>query len=199
MRAVLRAFAAAAGLACAACHTVGAQTTTGAVESVRQMKATTPEEEQITFLVGQRVMQGAMQQLESPKTKALIGAIADDAASQALTRIHGELDLGEGRLARDLDATAARVSIAVMRAVDGELDALLGECDGLDRRACLRREVRALGKEASMGAFDAIVGSHLWIAGLAVFLAGVAAALLGRVAWDHVGHGSRPAGRAARA
>jgi len=103
-------------------------------------------------------------------------------------RLHQDLDAGQGRLAADLDATSERAAAAVVKGANRELDALLGDCGGQDRRACLRREVRELGREASYGFLEGIFAVRTGAAALAVFLAGALTALLARAAWAHTAH-----------
>jgi hypothetical protein len=193
-------------LAVAGCAVAGKRAAIGMQESVRESQAAAGEgsgEGSPSQVAGQRAVRGAAQELVSPETTREIGVAVDAGVSRGLYRLHQEFASGEGRLARDLDATAERTSAAAMRGVHVELDKLvgdaLGDCNGLDRRACLRREIHALGAEASAGFMDGFLGSHAWTLALIFFLSGVAVALVVRVAWDHFGDRFRHIGRNARA
>lgn len=203
MRSIVPALVAAASLAVAGCAMAGKRAAAGMEESVRQSQAAAGEGSSAAQVAGGRAVRGAAEELASPQTAADIGVAVDAAVTRGLSRVHRELDEGQGRFARDLDATAERASAAALRGAHGELDRMLGEalgeCNGLDRRACLKREVHALGQEASAGFIEGILVSRAWIIALIFFLAGAVAALLGRAAWDHFGGRARHIGRNARA
>lgn len=177
------------------CAVTGRRVATGVQKSVSEGQAAAVEGSGVAEVAGERAVRGAVKELSSPEATEEIGAAVDAAVARGLARLHRDLAAGEGRLARDLDATVERASGSAVRGVRRELDDVLDEtfaaCGELDRRACLRREVHALGEEASAGFVDGILRSNVWGLGLVVFLLGAVAALLARAAWGRIGNGRR--------
>jgi hypothetical protein len=188
MRAIASLAVAAAAMAFGGCAVAGRRAAEGASSSVREAQEDTSAHTSAMAEAGRRFTVGATTEVASPESTALIGAAVDAAVGRALARLHQDLDADRGRLAADLDAVTERAAAAAVKGADRELDELLGDCAGQDRRACLRREVRALGLEASNGFMEGILAARSGGAALAVFLAGALTALLARAAWEHAGH-----------
>ena len=136
-----------ASLVAAGCGTVvGKGATEGSLSAIREEQGSTGEEEPVAKVAGEHAVEGAARELASPETTERIAKAIDAAMEQALENLHRELAGGEGRLARDAAATAEGISVAALRGAERQIDERLAGCEGLDRRACLQREARALGR-----------------------------------------------------
>jgi hypothetical protein len=173
-----------ATLAAAGCASVaGKGATEASLSAIREEQASTGEEDPVAKVAGQQAVEGAAQELGSPETLERIGRAVDAATNQALDDFHRELAGGEGRLARDLAATAEGISAAALRGAQRQLDELLAGCEGLDRRACLERDARAIGREASAGIVDGLLSARAFLAVAALCAVAALAILLVRAAW----------------
>jgi hypothetical protein len=191
-----------ASLAAAGCGTiVGKGATEASLSAIREQQASTGEEEPVAKVAGEQAVEGAARELASPETTEQIAKAIDAAMEQALESLHRELAGGEGRLARDVAATAEGISAAALRGAERQLDELLAGCEGLDRRACLEREARAVGREASGGLVDGLLSARAFLAVAALCAVAALAILLVRTGWRALVREARPrsSGRRARA
>jgi hypothetical protein len=201
MRKAIPALVALGALLGAGCAAAGRRAAEGAQQTLRESQAadTNGTGSSVAETAGQHAVRGAAEELGSPETATHVRAAVDAALHEALDEVHDEFASGHGRLARDLDRTARRASAAAVRGVHAELESALdeafGACGELDRRACLHREVRALGEEASAGFMDGILRAHAWTLAAIVFAVGAACALIARGAWDLMLSRGRGAGR----
>jgi len=186
----------------AGCGTVvGKGATEGSLSAIREEQGSTGEEEPVAKVAGEHAVEGAARELASPETTERIAKAIDAAMEQALENLHRELAGGEGRLARHAAATAEGISVAALRGAERQIDEMLAGCEGLDRRACLQREARALGREASARLADGLLSPRAVLAVAVLCAVGALAILLVRATWRALVREPRPrsSGRRARA
>jgi hypothetical protein len=183
-------------LGCA--RVAGRNAAEGSINAIRDQQQTV---EILAKVAGDKAIEGAAAQLATPETAQQIDQAVEAAMARALDDLHRDLMPREGRLARDLVGTAAGISAAAVTAAEKRLEAELPECPGLDRRACLQKEARALGREASSGFVDGLLSPRAIAALAAVAAACALAVLIVRAAWDAILHEPRvrPPRREARA
>jgi hypothetical protein len=137
----------------------------------------------------------------APAARSLVDRMARDGAAAFATGFSEELQRalgpdGRGPLAASVSGTVAQMSGAVMQGARGELDGLFEGCEGGDRRACVERDVRALGKAAAQGFVEGVVGSGALPLAALAFVAGILLTLGVTATWRLVRAG-RPEPRKA--
>jgi hypothetical protein len=180
--------------ACAA--RIGQQAAEGAMKTMREETAN-PSGTPPAQLAAERAVKGAITALDDPEQKALIQKMVAEAVA-AVTRTmvedaSAELvdQLGEdgsGPLAVSLSQTGQRVSASVaggvVSGVGSELAALLPECNGPNRAACLQQRLqeatRTTAASFSKGVRDTIGWQFLLLA----FVLGAAGGALGSWLWS---------------
>lgn len=180
--------------ACAA--RIGQKAAEGAVKTMRE-EAENPSGTPASQLAAERAVQGALGALDDPEQQARIQRMVSQAVA-AVTRTMVEdasaelvAQLGEdgsGPLAASLSQAGQRVSASVAGGVvDGvgnELSALLPECSGPNRAACLQQRLqettRTTAASFSKGVRDTIGWQFLLVA----FALGAAGGALGSWLWS---------------
>jgi hypothetical protein len=195
--------AAVLGASSGCAHRMGRGATSGALAGLREAGAeavNTPEDQQVSRLLAQRAIEGAMQALDTPEQRARIeqivaGAVesatrtaADGMTSQLIEQLGPD---GQGPLGRSLANTGHQITAAIVRDVMGgvgnELAALGPECYGVDRATCIQQRLHAMARSTAAG-FTAGVKDNLgWQFLLLAFAAGTVAGALGSWLWSR-GH-----------
>jgi hypothetical protein len=172
-----------------------------AVKEAQRSAGATDKDAPVSEVAGERLVEGAAKELGSEETQRQLSHAVDVAMGQALGDLQRAFAGGEGPLAKDLAATGDRILAAAVRGMDRQLDEQLAGCEGLDRRACLQREARALGREASAGLADGLLSPRAVLAVTVLCAVGALAILLVRAAWRALFREPRPRslGRRARA
>jgi hypothetical protein len=202
-----------AALACTAgcAHRMGEQASSGALRGLKQASAgiaeeaaQTPPEQQLSRLLAQRAVEGAVDALDTPEQRAQIerivaGAVAtatraavDSATSQLIGQLGAQ---GEGPLGRSLASTGAQVSTAISTAlvqsvvggVGAELSALTPDCGGADRLTCIQGRLNAMARSTAAGFTSGVKESIGWQLLFLAFAGGTVAGALGSWLWSR-GH-----------
>jgi hypothetical protein len=196
----LLAFLVIAGLPWACAERLGSKVAQGAMKTIREEQENptgTPQGQ----IAAERVVKGVITGLEDPEQQARIQKMVSDAvaamtrtmvedASSALVAQLGED--GSGPLAVSLSQTGQRVSASVAGGVVGavgnelntQLAALMPECTGPNRAACLQQRLqdatRTTAASFSKGVRDTIGWQFLLLA----FALGVVGGALGSWLWS---------------
>jgi hypothetical protein len=188
----------AAGLAACVGERAGKNVTEASISAIKEQQA---EVEGLAKAGGESFIRGGAEELVTGETSERIDRAAESAMARALDELHRDFARGQGRLSADMKDTASGIAAAAGREVKEQIDAALPDCPGLDRRACLQREARALGREVAAGWLDALLSPRAVLAFGAVAAAMSLAVMLVRAAWSALMRGPRSRGtrRAARA
>ena len=198
-----------AALACTAgcAHRMGEQATSGALRGLKQASAgiaqeaaQTPPEQQVSRMLAQRAMEGAIGALDTPEQRAQLDRIVaaavasatrtavDSATSQLIAELGPH---GEGPLGRSLASTGAQVSTAILQSVVGgvgaELSALAPDCGGADRLTCIQGRLNAMARSTGAEFTAGVKESLRWPVLFLAFVGGTVAGAFGSWLWSR-GH-----------
>jgi hypothetical protein len=162
------------GAACSPARVAGKNAAEASLETVKEQQDAV---ETLAKAAGDKAVEGAAQQLTAPGTSQEIDQAVGAAVGRALDDVHRDLSGPDGRISRDLAGAAAAMSTAAVQEAGRKVEAMLPECPGMDRRSCLRHEVRSLGQEASSGLVDGLLSPRA-LAAFAALSAAVTLAFL---------------------
>ncbi len=196
--------AAVLGMAAGCAHRMGERATSGALAGLREAGVAavqTPEDQQVSRLLAQRAMEGALSVLDTPEQRERFAQMVtgvvesatrvafDSATSQLIEQLGPN---GEGPLGRSLASTGHRMTAAIVDDVVGgfgkEVTRLAPDCGGgVDGMTCIQQRLNAMARSTAAG-FTAGVKDNLgWQFLLLAFAGGTVAGALGSWLWSR-GH-----------
>jgi hypothetical protein len=148
---------------------------------------------QVVRVAGTRAVEGAVEALDEPASRAAIQSLIKDAVAvatataveEATKHMIAELGPeGHGPLGMSLARTGEHVSSATVGGIGAQLAGLFPECDGPDRMDCIDRRLQQTARTTAASFTSGVKESLGWQLLLLMFILGAAGGVLGAWLWS---------------
>ena len=181
------------GPACA--ERMSKNATAGAVNEFQRERAEADKDKskQVVRVAGTRAVEGAVEALEEPESRAAIQSLVKDtvaiatatAIEEATKRMIAELGPeGRGPLGMSLARTGEQVSSATVSGIGAQLAGLFPECEGPDRMDCIDRRLQQTARTTAASFTSGVKENLGWQLLLVMFMLGAGGGVLGAWLWS---------------